>query len=104
MAHGLGVRILTHSFRPMINALCQIGWQSERFNVELDGHRSLCLFADYGFRLRMVVPYRFSPVLAVLGGAGMRQEYRLAIANWSRHNAAAGGPVRAAYHCRRDRP
>jgi hypothetical protein len=29
MAHGLGVRILTHGFRPTVNALCQVGGQPE---------------------------------------------------------------------------
>jgi hypothetical protein len=40
------VGILTHSFRPTVNLLCQIGWQSERVHVALDGRWSL------GFRLR----------------------------------------------------
>src|ERR1700733_10948305 len=46
MAHALRVGILTHSFRPTVNLLCQIGWQSERVHVALDGRWSL------GFRLR----------------------------------------------------
>jgi hypothetical protein len=71
--------------------LCQIGWQSERVHVALDGRRSLCLFADYGFRLRhgRSLPLFRPCSLSSAAQAGGRK-YRLAITNWSRHNAAAG--------------
>jgi hypothetical protein len=59
-----------HSLRPTVNALCQIGWQSERLHVALDGHRSLCLFADYGFRLRHGrPPPLFRPCIRSIAGA-----------------------------------